>query len=154
MYLLISSKIPLRDVDQDRMHRSENATHNLVQDNVTSNGDQMEERDEDRSSTYVMCMAKDCSDPRDRLYALSSLAVNKELKTASDYRKSIGQVYTTFATKYLEQGDICILGHAGMQQLTLVQQASDPRDWEITKRKTPGTSQVPHMIRTALRGGF
>jgi hypothetical protein len=153
-YSLITSKIGLRNAHQDRTHYPENATHNLVQDNVASNGDKMEERDEDRSSTYVMCMAKDCSEPRDRLYALSSLAVNKDLKIASDHRKSIGQVYTTFATKYLEQDDISILGHAGMQQRTMVQQASDPRDWQITKRKTHGTSQVPRMIRIALREAF
>ncbi len=153
-YSLITSKIGLRNAHQDRTHYPENATHNLVKAIVASNSDHMKEMKWGIPFPYAMCMAKDCSDPRDRLYALSSLAVNKDLKIASDYRKSIGQVYTTFATKYLEQGNISILGHAGMQQRTMAQQASNPRDWEITKRKTHGTSQVPSMIRTALRGGF
>ncbi len=153
-YSLITAKIGLRNAHQDRTHYPENATHNLVKAIIASNSDHMKEMKWGIPFTYVVCMSRDCSDSRDRLYALSSLAVNKDLKIASGHRKSTGQVYTTFATKYLEQGDICILGHVGMQQRMMVQQASDPRDWEITKRETHGNSQLPRMIRTALREGF
>ena len=65
---------------------------------------------------YLESMRRECSDPRDKVYALLSLRDGSDVQISPDYAKSTGEVYIQFAKAYLALGEIRILPYAGSQR--------------------------------------
>ena len=63
----------------------------------------------------VKTLNRDCSDPRDRTYALLSLRAEDDIDP--DYYKSTSDVYTDFARAYLQRGESRIFSSAGLQRI-------------------------------------
>ena len=70
-----------------------------------------------RMLDYVQTMDRECSDPRDKIYALLSLRSEKDIALIPDYNKSVAEVFADFARAYLKCEDMKILHQAGVQRI-------------------------------------
>ncbi|KAH7312921.1 heterokaryon incompatibility protein-domain-containing protein [Rhexocercosporidium sp. MPI-PUGE-AT-0058] len=79
-----------------------------------------------------------CSDPRDRIFALISMATERDIRVESDYEKTVPEVYTTFVMDYIKHHeDLNVLTKVGSRKVSEKSLPSWVPDFSVPQVTSP-----------------